>query len=153
MFFIISFFLFLFVVTFGVGNNKPKEYKRGVVKTIFAWLLIILAITLFIKDFMNALNTGLFEIMFRNIYFPSLFLLWGIFILNCGPLYSPIWKRIVKTILYILFSFLFAFICFLPFDVLFENPMMLIIPMVLFIIIDIILMKIGSPTKEQGNKE
>ena len=76
MFFIISFFLFLFVVTSGVGNNKPKDYKRGVVKTIFAWLLIILAITLFIKDFMNALNTGLFEIMFRNIYFPSLFLLW-----------------------------------------------------------------------------
>ena len=117
MFFFVTFSFFLILIMSSVGNNKPENYKRGAVRTIFAWLLMILAIACFVKDIMLAVSVGSFKTCFNMIYFPSLIFMWSLYLFNCGPMYSAIWKRIVKTILYIVLSILFAFISYLPFDV------------------------------------
>lgn len=135
-----------------VGNNKPENYKRDAVKTIFAWLLMILAIACFVKDITLAACVGSFETCFSMIYFPALIFIWSLYLFNCGPMYSAIWKRIVKTILYIVLSILFAFISYLPFDVLLDEPMVLIAPSIIFFIVWGIILKLNNTPKKQENQ-
>lgn len=152
MFFFVTFSFFLILIMSSVGNNKPENYKRGAVRTIFAWLLMILAIACFVKDIMLAVSVGSFETCFNMIYFPSLIFMWSLYLFNCGPMYSAIWKRIVKTILYIVLSILFAFISYLPFDVLLDEPMVLIAPSIIFFIVWGIILILNNTPKKQENQ-
>lgn len=136
-----------------VGNNKPENYKRGIVKSIVAWLLMILAIVCFVKDIITAGMVGSYDKCFSIIYFPALIFLWSLYIFNCGPMYSAIWKRVVKTILYIVLSVLFAFISYLPIEVLFHEPMVILMPSSIFFIIWGIILKLNNTPKKQEVEE
>ena len=67
-------------------------------------------------------------------------------------MHSAIWKRIVKTILYIVYSILFSFISYLPFDVLLDEPMVLIALSIIFFIVWGIILKLNNTPKKQENQ-
>lgn len=108
----ISFFSLFFLLS-SIGNHKPKGYKRGIVKSLFAWLLMTLAIVLFFRDVVAIINNAPYLVgkHLDKSYYLSIFF-WGLYLFYCGPMYSKIWKRIIKTILYIFLTLFFMITCF-----------------------------------------
>ncbi|MCI6209465.1 MAG: hypothetical protein MR649_09215 [Prevotella sp.] len=109
-FFTAWFFLF----TMYLGHEKPLDYKRGKLKTFGAWLLMVLSladmaldvyIALQVQNTYNELGYTL-ELFRRNALSSILMFGWAVYILKSGPLRSKKWKRVVKSILYFLLSFM-----------------------------------------------
>lgn len=105
---------FFFLLTMLVGHEKPCGYKRGKLKTIGAWLLMLLAladmalavcIALKVQDTYNELDYT-FEFFKKYALTSILMFGWAVYIFTSGPLRSKKWKRAVKSILYFLSSFM-----------------------------------------------
>lgn len=105
---------FFFLLTMLVGHEKPCGYKRGKLKTIGAWLLMLLAladmalavcIALKVQDTYNELDYT-FEFFKKYALTSILMFGWTVYIFTSGPLRSKKWKRAVKSILYFLSSFM-----------------------------------------------
>ena len=105
---------FFFLLTMLVGHEKPCGYKRGKLKTIGAWLLMLLAladmalavcIALKVEDTYNELDYTL-EFFKKYALISILMFGWAVYIFTSGPLRSKKWKRAVKSILYFLSSFM-----------------------------------------------
>lgn len=105
---------FFFLLTMLVGHEKPCGYKRGKLKTIGAWLLMLLAladmalavcIALKVQDTYNELDYT-FEFFKKYALTSILMFGWAVYIFTSGPLRSKKWKRAVKSILYFLSSFI-----------------------------------------------
>lgn len=145
---------FLILILTSVGYNKPENYKRGILKTLFAWLLMTIAISFLVTNIVvsiDLLKSGSMD-FFRILNLPALPFWWSLYIFKCGPMHSAIWKRIVKTILYIVYSILFSFISYLPFDVLLDEPMVLIALSIIFFIVWGIILKLNNTPKKQENQ-
>jgi uncharacterized membrane protein len=103
-----------FLLTMYVGHKKPCEYKRGKLKTFGAWLLILFAfadlalavcIALKVQDTYNEFDYT-FEFFKKYALTSILMLGWAMYIFKSGPMRSKKWKRVVKSILYFLSSFM-----------------------------------------------
>ena len=118
-------------------HKRPKDYKTPISKKIFGWFVLTLSIALFISTLLTSIPETKYALdmvkqydpngfQYHNIIdyylepplamlsgpqiiFPGLLLVWGYYVLKSGPLYSPKWKRVVKTILYILVTFIISF--------------------------------------------
>jgi len=53
----------------------------------------------------NAYSQLFIDFAGRDIIFSGLIFACGFYLIKCGPMYSPIWKRIIKVILYIIATF------------------------------------------------
>lgn len=114
-FFITTFFVtaIFFLLTMFIGHEKPLDYKRGKLKTFGAWLLLVLSLAEFVLSVCMALKVQdtYHELEYSFYSFMSmlkasiLMLGWAMYIFKSGPLRSKKWKRIVKSILYLLSSF------------------------------------------------
>lgn len=147
---------FLILILTSVGYNKPENYKRGILKTLFAWLLMTIAISFLVTnivDSIDLLKSGSMD-FFKILNLPALPFWWSLYIFKCGPMHSAIWKRIVKTILYVVYSILFSFISYLPFDVLLDETMLLIAIsiIIIFFIVWGIILKLNNTPKKQENQ-
>ena len=104
----------IFVLTMCAAHEKPSDYKRGKLKTFGAWLLLILAgLNLFAAFFLANHELEIYNefdyalAVFTDVIEPGIVLFgWAIYIFKSGPLRSKIWKRVVKSILYSLLSFI-----------------------------------------------
>ena len=109
---IITSLFFLFTMYF--GHEKPCEYKRGKLKTFGAWLLMLFAladmalavcIALKVQDTYNELDYT-FDFFKKYALTSILMFGWAMYIFKGGPLRSKKWKRVAKSILYFLSSFM-----------------------------------------------
>lgn len=110
-----------------LNHIKPIEDKKKTkTKRIIGWILVVLSIIGIVISILSLIgnfhmvqniitqngeqgdnyltNTG-YNGMFldfagRDIVFSGLIFAWGYYLIKCGPLYSPIWKRILKVVLY-----------------------------------------------------
>lgn len=97
-----------------IGHEQPLNYKRGKLKTFGAWLLVVLSladmalavcIALKVQSTYNEIDYT-FEFFKRYALSSILMFGWAVYIFKSGPLRLKKWKRIVKSILYFLSSFM-----------------------------------------------
>lgn len=103
-----------FLLTMFIGHEQPFNYKRGKLKTFGAWLLVVLSladmtlavcIALKVQSTYNEIDYT-FEFFKRYALSSILMFGWAVYIFKSGPLRLKKWKRIVKSILYFLSSFM-----------------------------------------------
>lgn len=120
-----------------LNHKRPKANKVSIVKKTIGWIVILLtlvgiylSVNSLVLDY-NAANdyanqfenhgSYYYDMAFDSymepilqqitgvqIIIPGLLLAWGYYLLKCGPLYSPKWKRWVKFSLYILITLIIA---------------------------------------------
>ena len=62
---------FLILILTSVGYNKPENYKRGILKTLFAWLLMTIAISFLVTNIVvsiDLLKSGSMLCLFGGVY-------------------------------------------------------------------------------------
>lgn len=109
-----------------IGNKKTATIRR-----LIGWILVILSligIALCISSLIgnykmvqriiaeygeqynnygrnNEYNWLFLQFAGRDIVFSGLIFALGFYLIKCGPLYSPIWKRVLKVILYVIATY------------------------------------------------
>ena len=115
--------VFIMGVKGSLNHLKPNDTKKNTrLRKVIGWILVILSIigiTLSIISLIGnsqmelsygnlsnvAFNTMFLEFAGRDIIFSGLIFAGGYYLIKCGPMYSPIWKRILKVILYSVATF------------------------------------------------
>ena len=102
-----------------LNHQKPIDNKINTkIKKIIGWVLVILSIIGIVLSIISLIgnfqmaqsngnymsNEGYNSLFLgfagRDIIFSGLIFVWGYYLIKCGPMYSPIWKRILKVVLY-----------------------------------------------------
>lgn len=112
--------------------EKPIANKKAAtIRKVIGWVLVVLSLTAILLSIIslvgnyqmlqsiveqsgeqynnyaidNAYSQLFIDFAGRDIIFSGLIFACGFYLIKCGPMYSPIWKRIIKVILYIIATF------------------------------------------------
>ena len=124
-------FVLVLGMKYSLMHDKPECTKKSLtIKHSIGWILVILSIIgaiISILNFIgnynmvqsvissNANQSSFYSNQYdwlyldfagRDIIFTGLLFAWGYYLVKCGPLYSPIWKRTLKTLIYIVVTYI-----------------------------------------------
>ena len=94
-----------------VEKEPSADYKAPLWRFFVGWGIIALSIFLFICDVTSQVwivyGQPFEETLFKAIIMWSLVSLWGIYMVASGPVDSPVWKKVLKTVFYTWSSILY----------------------------------------------
>jgi heme A synthase len=124
--------MFVMGIRCSLNYEKPiASRKSAKIRKVIGWILVVLSIIGIVLSIIslignyqmlqrlfaeygeqnnnyainNAYTQSFLDFAGRDIIFSGLIFAWGYYLIKCGQMYSPIWKRIIKVLLYVIATF------------------------------------------------